>query len=155
MPGFCAAWLFVTFGMTPPSPWESPPGGYREDAALRGREPPDGERYILPGSILVPLGALSTAFSATSVWATSPDHCTRVLERLELSQEQCRGLFTLSIIRTVMGGLMLVSGTTLLAIGLHQRRRHERWLQGKARIVPMGSFTRNETMLGLAVFVRF
>ncbi len=108
----------------------APPGGYFSGGVLVERPPPDGERRILIGSILVPLGALATISSAVGVWLTVPEHCARRLAPLGLQIDdpsRCNGVFIFNITRTTYGALMLMSGATILGIGLVERQRYRQW----------------------------
>ena len=106
------------------------PGGYYGRGEILEREPPDGYRHIVAGSILVPLGILSTVSSGVGVWMTNPTHCTERLAavgREVEDPENCRPVFVFNVIRTTYGALMLVSGSVILSLGLLQRQRYRKW----------------------------
>jgi len=106
------------------------PGGYYRPGEVLERSPVDGQRNIVVGSILVPLGTLATVTSAVGIWMTAPEHCVERLGSAGATIEDpasCRGVFTFNVIRVTYGGLMLISGSVILAIGLVQRQRYRRW----------------------------
>jgi hypothetical protein len=117
----------------PPSPAEldfgSPPGGYWRPGEVRSPEPPDGHEKILTAAILIPLGAIGTASGAATTWMSAPGHCEQRWGKVGASPDagQCKGLLVLNAIRTTYGALMLGSGLVLLGIGLHQRKKWQRW----------------------------
>ncbi len=106
------------------------PGGYYGHGVILERAPPDGRQQIVVGSILVPLGTLATVSSGVGTWLYAPDHCQERLAAVGTVVEDpdsCRGVFTLNAIRTTTGALMLISGATILAIGLVKRQRYRQW----------------------------
>ncbi len=133
------------------------PGGYYGHGVILEREPPDGRSQIVVGSILVPLGTLAAVSSAGGVWLYAPAHCEERLARLgtPLAEDgSCTGAFTLNVIRTTTGALMLASGATILAIGLVRRQRYRKWRNEhglRARVEPVLSPGRRGAMGGLRV----
>lgn len=125
---------------TPPSPTPSEPapeirldqglGGYHRPGEILEREPPDGHRNVVLGSILVPLGTIATLSSAVGIWLTVPEHCTERLAGAGITIEdssKCSGVFAFNVARTTYGALMLASGAVILSIGLVQRQRYRAW----------------------------
>lgn len=106
------------------------PGGYYGHGVILERPPPDGKKQIVLGSILVPLGILAAVSSGVGVWMTVPQHCVARLGSVGSSIEdpaQCQGLFIYNVINASYGALMLVSGATILGIGLVKRDRYRKW----------------------------
>lgn len=101
----------------PPPP---PPGGYYGVGEVPEIPPRDGERALLTGSILLPLGALRLATGFLQVELASPERCT-------YTASSCAGLTTYGYIGMSSGALMLVTGATFLGIGLVRRGRYRRW----------------------------
>lgn len=125
---------------TPPPPEPNfdagvAPGGYWEPGEAPEVAPPDGREQTLVGAILVPFGALVTASAAGLAWATVPSQCQdRLGRRFEgLDRDDCKGLFIYNVVRASYGGLMLVTGSVFLGIGLHRRRQLEKWKQRRFR----------------------
>jgi hypothetical protein len=131
------------------------PGGYHGHGVILERAPPDGQRRILVGSILAPLGAIATVSSAVGLWLTMPQHCTRRLGStgIEPTAAHCEGLFAFSVVRVSYGALMLGTGATILALGIIQRERYRKWKHGhgmRARVEPViGLPSRGNASLGL------
>ena len=163
-------------GMGPPpgSPFAGPSGTQTSAAAglpfagvpaeleakaneILEREPNDGYRNIVVGSILVPLGTIATVTSAAGVWLTVPAHCTERLAGLGVTIDDpssCSGVFTFNVIRTTYGALMLASGAVILSIGLVQRQRYRKWRLEhgmRARLTPTLGPTRGGAAAGLRV----
>ncbi len=107
-------------------------GGYWDLSRTAGKEPPDGDDEVIAGSILLPLGTLSVASAASMVWLSLPGHCTERWQSIGASptHSQCKGLYALSLVRVVYGGLMIVTGGALLGVGLVRRKRHREWERG-------------------------
>ncbi|MEZ4450722.1 MAG: hypothetical protein R3B09_14670 [Nannocystaceae bacterium] len=101
-------------------------GGYYEGSEVREREPDDGDKQILIGSILAPLGALRAASGVGMLVAAQPGRCQDYYGK-NASESTCSGLRIYSGIRIGLGGLMLATGAVLLSLGLVQRRRHREW----------------------------
>jgi len=133
------------------------PGGYHGHGVILERAPPDGRSQIVVGSILVPLGILAAASSAGGVWLYAPAHCEERLASIGTPIKEggsCTGAFTLNVIRTTTGALMLASGATILAIGLVRRERYRKWRIGhglRARVEPVLSPGRRGAMGGLRI----
>lgn len=131
------------------------PGGYYGHGAILERAPPDGQRHIIVGSILVPLGTIATVTSAVGTWLTVPAHCERRLGAagIEADGSRCQGLFTFNLVRVSYGALMLVSGATILTLGILQRERYRKWRHAhgmRARLEPvLGLPGRGAASLGL------
>jgi len=108
---------------------DTPPGGYWGPTDTKELPPSDGRRKILIGSILAPLGALATASGGAFTYLTVPGHCVERLAGvgIETTGDRCKGLFTLNIIRTTYGGLMLITGTVFVVLGLRERDRRREW----------------------------
>ncbi|MCA9651397.1 MAG: hypothetical protein H6712_22645 [Myxococcales bacterium] len=132
-------------------------GGYHRPGEILEREPNDGYRNIVVGSILVPLGTIATVTSAAGVWLTVPAHCTERLAGLGVTIDDpssCSGVFTFNVIRTTYGALMLASGAVILSIGLVQRQRYRKWRLEhgmRARLTPTLGPTRGGAAAGLRV----
>ncbi|MBX7081060.1 MAG: hypothetical protein K1X88_17805 [Nannocystaceae bacterium] len=107
-------------------------GGYWDLSRTAGKEPPDGDDEIIAGSILLPLGTLSVASAASMVWLSLPGHCAERWQSIGASptHDQCKGLYALSLVRVVYGGLMIITGGALLGVGLVRRKRHRAWERG-------------------------
>lgn len=108
------------------------PGGYYRPGEILEREPPDGRRNIVIGSIFAPLGLIATVTSAAGVYLTVPSHCVERLPSIGVEiddPERCRGVYAFNLVRTTYGALMLVSGSVILGIGLVQRHKYRRWRQ--------------------------
>lgn len=120
------------------------PGGYYRRGQLHGREPPDGYRNVVLGSILVPLGAIATVSSAVGIYLTVPAHCTERLPAIGLNiedPERCKSVFAFNVVRTSYGALMLITGGVILGIGLVQRQKYKSWREKhglRAWVVPAG-----------------
>lgn len=117
------------------------PGGYYGHGVILERPPPTGRNQIVLGSILVPLGTIATVSSAVGTWLTVPQYCGERLAGvgIEADEARCQGLFTFNVIRTTYGALMLVSGGTILVLGLLQRERYRKWRREhgmRARLEP-------------------
>lgn len=131
------------------------PGGYYGHGVILERAPPDGQRRIIVGSILVPLGTIATVSSAVGTWLTVPAHCERRLGAagIEADGSRCQGLFTFNLVRVSYGALMLASGATILALGIIQRERYRKWRHEhgmRARLEPvLGLPGRGAASLGL------
>jgi hypothetical protein len=119
------------------------PGGYYGHGTILERAPPDGQSRIVLGSILVPLGVLATVTNGVGVWATVPAHCVQRLGALGIEADDpsgCQSIFTFNLIGATQGALMLVSGATILGIGLVKRQRYHQWRTKhglRARLDPM------------------
>jgi hypothetical protein len=130
------------------------PGGYYGHGVILERPPPDGRNRIIVGSILVPLGTIAVISSAVGTWMTVPAHCSERLGAtgIEATAAKCQGLFTFNVIRTSYGGLMLVSGATILALGMIQRERYRKWRHEhgmRARVEPTLDLAGRGASLGL------
>jgi hypothetical protein len=101
----------------PPPP---PPGGYYSVGEVPEIEPPDGERAIITGSVLFPLGVIRTALGFMQVELAKPQRC-------QYTPESCRGLTTYGWIGVSYGGISAVTGLAFLGIGLARRNRLRRW----------------------------
>ena len=104
----------------PIDPPPLPPGGYYSVGDFPEIEPPDGERAIITGSVLFPLGVIRTALGVMQVHLAKPERC-------QYSAESCRGLTTYGWIGVSYGGISAVTGLAFLGIGLARRNRLRRW----------------------------
>ena len=124
-----AGTVAMTLALTPPLPLESDaevPGGYHDMMALRGEEPPDGDKKITLGSVLFSLGLIQFGGSMSSVVTASPRYCHSVYGA-STSDQTCSGLRTFGLVGAVFGGLMAASGGVILGMGLIQRQRYRQW----------------------------
>ncbi len=106
------------------------PGGYHGHGVILERPPVDGQRNLVVGSILFPLGTIATITSGVGAWATVPAHCVRRLASIGIeisSPDRCQGLFAFNVVRTSYGALMLVTGAVIMALGLRQRAIYRKW----------------------------
>lgn len=140
---------------TPPQPVPSPSlaaggavephpaivGGYWDLERAHGREPDDGREHIIVGSILLPLGIIAASSSAATVWLSTPGHCKERWAAVDASPtaQQCRGTYVFGIIRVAYGSLMVVTGATLLGIGMHRRERHRQWSRRQSLVPYFGT----------------
>jgi len=83
----------------------------------------------LIGSIVAPLGGIATATGAGFAWMTVPEHCVErsAAAGIDVQRKRCGGLFTLNIVRASYGGLMLITGTVFLVLGVRERNRRREW----------------------------
>lgn len=104
-------------------------GGYWGPTDTKELPPPDGRRKILIGSIVGPLGAIAMATGAGFAWMTVPEHCVErgAAAGFEIQRKRCGGLFTLNIVRASYGGLMLITGTVFLVLGVRERNKRREW----------------------------
>jgi hypothetical protein len=104
-------------------------GGYWDMETAHGREPDDGREHIIVGSILLPIGTIAASTSAATIWLSAPGHCKERWASLggTPTSQQCRGTYVFGIIRVAYGSLMMVTGATLLGIGMHRKEKHRKW----------------------------
>ncbi len=129
MTGLSAGTVAVVLALTPPLPLDSDaeiPGGYHDMMALRGEEPPDGEKKITLGSVLFSLGMIQFGSAIASAVTASPRYCSSVYGA-SVTDETCSGLRIYGAVGAGFGGLMAASGGVILGLGLIQRRRHRQW----------------------------
>ena len=115
-----AAHAAGAFAPTPIEPPPPPPGGYYGVGQVPETPPPDGERAIITGSVLFPLGVIRTALGFMQVELAKPERC-------QYTPESCRGLTTYGWIGVSYGGISAVTGLAFLGIGLSRRNRLRRW----------------------------
>lgn len=149
----------IAEGPRPPTPataspelaWQPaapPPGGYWKFGERNVPEPPDGVDALTVGSVMFSLGVIRAGAGAVSVYmATRPDLCGGDCASLRLFGWSGVGL----------GALMFVSGFVTFTVGLAQKRKHERWQRGEAKlnVAPWWTASRSTRTLGLAVDLRF
>ncbi|MEZ4381035.1 MAG: hypothetical protein R3A79_06785 [Nannocystaceae bacterium] len=112
---------------SPPPPGDGEiPGGYFEFGEIREREPEDGDKNVLIGSILFPLGFLRAGAGAAMLVTAAPDRCKQSYGE-GVRDSTCSGLRIYSWVGIGYGGLMLVTGAVFLGWGLSQRSRHRAW----------------------------
>lgn len=112
----------------PPARYEEAPGGYYHLDENREREPDNGDKKTLVGSILVPLGALRLGLGVGMYVMASPRYCNRIYGA-NITDKSCQGLQVYGLVGVGMGGLMAVTGAVFLAWGLTQRAKHNRWMR--------------------------
>ncbi|MGB1276756.1 MAG: hypothetical protein ACPG77_13490, partial [Nannocystaceae bacterium] len=99
-------------------------GGYFNSPEDPERAPPDGERNLLIGTILLPLGSLQLAGGLlTAILGMQP----RCGELFDYSDSSCNGMVGYGATGASLGGLMAVTGAVFLGMGLSQRGKHQRW----------------------------
>jgi hypothetical protein len=101
----------------PPPP---PPGGYYAVGEVPETAPPDGEKAIITGSILFPLGTIRLALGFMQVELAKPEHC-------QYTADSCRGLTTYGWIGVSYGAISAVTGLAFLGIGLARKNHLRRW----------------------------
>jgi len=99
-------------------------GGYFNSPEDPERAPQDGERNLLIGTILLPLGSLQLAGGIlTAILGMQP----RCSELFDYSDSSCNGMVGYGATGASLGGLMAITGAVFLGIGLSQRGNHRRW----------------------------
>ncbi len=111
-------------GRPPVEPPPLPPGGYYGVGELPEIPPPDGERAILTGSILFPIGVLRAGAGAIQVYTATPPRCS-------FTPSSCQGLTIFGFVGVSTGILMMGTGLTFLSIGLVRRQRYRSWMAAR------------------------
>lgn len=127
-----SAWSVLTLsllsssGTARPSvdPPPLPPGGYYNVGDLPQTPPVDGERALLSGAIIFPLGAIRTGLGFMQVELAKPGRC-------EYTPASCRDLTTYGWIGVAYGGISAVTGLAFLGLGLARRNRLGRWKEAR------------------------
>lgn len=107
-------------------------GGYFDRADEPDSEPNDGERNVLVGAILLPLGSLQLGGGVLLAVLGMQPRCGN---QFGYDDNTCQGMVGYGATSASLGGLMAITGVVFLAIGLGQRGRHRKWQRerGQAR----------------------
>ena len=110
----------------PAAPAEPLGGGYWGPLGKPPPAPPDGAWQRTTGTIILPLGLLRVGAGVLSIYASQSPRCEAWLDG---DPTTCRGLRSYGYWGIAFGGLMAVTGATLLGLGVVQGRRYETWRQ--------------------------